>query len=226
MVLPLHDGLPTRRPPVVNTALMIACAAIWLLQLATDHAEIDAIRYGFVPFFLFEGLPPGVDIGAPPAVATLITHAFLHGDFWHLAGNMLFLWIFGNNVEDALGHVAYLGFYLFCAAAGALGEGLSDPYSQIPMIGASGAVSGVLGAYIVLFPRQPVTVLLGWFPLSLPAFMVIGLWFVMQLFDGFSGQAGAEHIAWIAHVGGFLVGVALIRPFRARLLPRPWLNRF
>lgn len=202
--------------------MIVACIAVWLWQIGGDRGDLDVYRYGFVPYFLFEGVPPRFEIGAAPPLATLVTHAFLHNDFWHIAGNMLFLWIFGNNVEDALGHVPYLAFYLFCAAVAALGEGFADPLSKAPMIGASGAVSGVLGAYLVLYPRQPVTVLLQFFPISLPAFIVIGLWFVMQLFDGLSGQAGAEHVAWVAHVGGFLVGLAIVWPFRRRLVPRRW----
>lgn len=221
MVLPLHDGLPTRRPPIVNNALMVACAVIWLWQQAAGHVELDALRYGFVPYFLFEGLPRGFDIGAVPPTASLVTYAFLHGDFWHLAGNLLFLWIFGNNVEDALGHLRYLAFYLFCAACAALGEGLTDVLSKAPLIGASGAISGVLGAYLMLYPRQPVVVLIGFFPIPVPAFVAIGCWFVFQMIDGLTGAASAEQIAWIAHVGGFLVGIALIRPFRDRLRPRP-----
>lgn len=220
MVLPLADGLPTRRKPIVNNALMILCIAVFLWQQVTGHPEVDAIRYGFVPYFLFQGLPLGVDIGGADPLATLLTYAFLHGDFWHLAGNILFLWIFGNNVEDALGHGTYLAFYLFCAAAAALGEGLVDPLSQAPLIGASGAISGVLGAYLMLYPRQPVVVLVAFVPLPVPAFIAIGLWFVFQLLDGFSGAATAESIAWVAHVGGFIVGAALIRPFRRQL--RPW----
>lgn len=224
MVFPVYDGLPTRKAPIVNYGLMIACVAVWALQQALGHVEVDAVRYGFVPFFLFQEVPASYDIGAVPASASLLTYAFLHGDFWHLAGNMLFLWIFGNNVEDALGPVLYLGFYLFCAAAAALGEGLIDSTSLAPVIGASGAISGVLGAYLMLYPRQRVVVLVGFFPLPLPAFLVIGLWFVLQILDGLTGAAAADNIAWAAHVGGFLVGALLIRPFRARLRPvrGPW----
>ncbi|MCW0181943.1 rhomboid family intramembrane serine protease [Zavarzinia sp.] len=221
MVLPLHDGLPTRRRPLVNNTMMILCAGIWLVQQSLGHVELDALRYGFVPYFLFHGLPADYDIGAVPSAASLLSYAFLHGDIWHLGGNLLFLWIFGNNVEDALGHLPYLAFYLFCAAMAALGEGLVDPLSKAPLIGASGAISGVLGAYLMLYPRQPVVVLIGFFPVPVPAFVAIGFWFVFQLVDGLSGAASAEQIAWVAHIGGFLVGIALIRPFRDRLRPRP-----
>jgi len=220
LVFPISDGLPTRRPPVVNYTLMIACFLVWLMQQVSGHADLDALRYGFVPYFLFEGLPADYDIGAVPSVFTLVTYAFLHGSFWHLGGNMLFLWIFGNNVEDALGHLGYLGFYLFCAAMGALVEGLADPLSKAPLVGASGAISGVLGAYLMLYPRQPVVLLVGFFPLPVPAFIAIGAWFVIQVVDGISGAASAESVAWLAHVGGFVVGVGLIRPFRQQL--RPW----
>ncbi|PWR21067.1 rhomboid family intramembrane serine protease [Zavarzinia compransoris] len=199
---------------------MIACIAVFLWQLITGHREVDSIRYGFVPYFLFQGLPGDIDIGGAGPLATMVTYAFLHGDFWHLAGNILFLWIFGNNVEDALGHGLYLLFYLFCAVAAALGEGLVDPLSQAPLIGASGAISGVLGAYVMLYPRQPVIVLVGFVPLPVPAFLTIGIWFVFQLLDGVTGAASAESIAWIAHVGGFIVGAALIRPFRHQLRPQ------
>lgn len=222
MVLPIADGLPTRRVPLVTIALIAANIAVFLWQESTGHGDIDALRFGFVPFFLFEGLPRDFDIGAVPAPASLVTYAFLHGDFWHLVGNMLFLWIFGNNVEDVVGRFRFAVFYLLCAALAGLAQGLVEPLAKAPLIGASGAVSGVLGAYLTLFPRQRVIVLVGFLPLPVPAFLVIGLWFVVQLVDGVSGAAAAAHIAWFAHVGGFFAGLVLVRLLRPPLRPGPW----
>lgn len=222
MVLPLADGLPTRRLPVITLLLIGANVLVFLWQRTTGHADIDALRFGFVPLFLFQGLPAGYDIGAVPAAASLVTYAFLHGDIWHIGGNLLFLWIFGNNVEDVLGRLRFIVFYLLCAALAGLAQGLAAPLSHDPLIGASGAISGILGAYLRLFPRQRVVVLVGILPLPVPAYLVIGLWFGVQLVDGFSGAATADHIAWLAHVGGFVAGLVLLSLFRPRLPRGPW----
>jgi membrane associated rhomboid family serine protease len=161
----------------------------------------------------------------PPA-ATVATSMFLHGGFLHLAGNMLYLWIFGNNVEDAMGHVRFVIFYLLCGVGAALGQVLQDPSSEVPMIGASGAISGVLGAYVLLYPHARVLVLvpLGFMAhmVRMPAGWVLGLWFGIQILSSLGSQGAG--VAWFAHIGGFLVGMALIPVFkyrRVRLLNPP-----
>jgi membrane associated rhomboid family serine protease len=141
---------------------------------------------------------------------------FLHGGFLHIAGNMLYLWIFGNNVEDAMGHVRFLAFYLVCGVAAAFTLAYVDPASRVPMVGASGAISGVLAAYVLLFPRARVTVLVPliiiFYPFRISAVWVVGFWFLLQLFSAAATQPGQPGVAWWAHVGGFAAGL-LLTPF-------------
>jgi membrane associated rhomboid family serine protease len=163
-------------------------------------------------------LPPELYL-VPPG-ATLVTSMFLHGGVMHLAGNMLYLWIFGNNVEDAMGHARFVIFYLLCGVAAALAQALPNADSAIPMIGASGAISGVLGAYLLLFPRAHVLVLipLGVFTrlIHLPAMFVLGFWFVLQLINSALAAGGQGGVAWGAHIGGFIAGMILIPLFKHR----------
>jgi membrane associated rhomboid family serine protease len=153
------------------------------------------------------------------AVSTLFSSMFLHGSFMHLAGNMLYLWIFGNNIEDVLGHVRYLIFYLLCGVIAAMVQAVPDMDSSIPMIGASGAISGVLGAYLLLFPNVKVQVVIpiGFFIMrTLPAGWLLGFWIVFQVFSGFAAGVASSGVAWWAHVGGFVAGMALIYLFRGK----------
>ena len=145
---------------------------------------------------------------------TVFTSMFMHGGFGHLAGNLLFLWIFGDNVEDAIGHVRYVAFYLLCGVCAALAQVLTNIGSQAPMVGASGAIAGVLGAYLVLYPRAPITVFVGFFLISLPAWVVVGFWFLLQLSGGWAalGLDTGSGVAFFAHIGGFLAGVLGVRP--------------
>jgi len=162
---------------------------------------------------------------------TLITSMFLHGGFLHLGGNMLYLWIFGNNVEDAMGHVRFLLFYLACGLAAALAEGTVNRHSALPMVGASGAISGVLAAYVLIYPRARVTVIIPLgillYPTKISAFYVIGFWFVLQLLNGVGASPGAPGTAWWAHVGGFAAGFLLTPllshfPLFGRYTRGPW----
>jgi len=153
-----------------------------------------------------------------PEGATYVTYAFLHADIWHLGTNMLFLWVFGDNVEDAMGHLRFLVFYLLCAAAGALAHGLLDPRSEAPLIGASGAVAGVVAAYLLLHPRVRLWVLvLGRIPLPLPAFVPLTLWIVYQLYMLVFDAQG--EVSWAAHIGGIVAGFALIALMKRRTVP-------
>lgn len=222
-MIPLHDDNPTETMPIVTVALIAACTVIFFYQLSLGpQAEQNLVyQYGAIPAVLFgqEALPRGM--AAIPASFSLITSMFLHGGFLHLIGNMLYLWIFGNNIEDAMGHVRFIGFYLVCGVIAAMSHALTDPGSVMPMIGASGAISGVLGAYLLLYPRAHVYVLIpfGFFfwRTYVPAFLVLGFWFVLQVISGTATVGGGGGgVAWFAHIGGFLAGMALIGFFKRR----------
>jgi membrane associated rhomboid family serine protease len=207
-MLPLRDHLPTRAPPVVNYALIAANVVVYALEAG----GLDASRGALVP----------ADLTAAPLAAapTLVTHMFLHGGLEHLAGNMLFLWIFGDNVEDVLGHGRYLLFYLLCGLGAALAQVVVDPHSAAGMIGASGAISGVLAAYAVQYPSSRITVVnpipllwLAWGPFLLfPAWLVVLEYFVANLLSALGGDDSG--VAFVAHLGGFATGLALLPALR------------
>jgi membrane associated rhomboid family serine protease len=218
-VLPIGDRNPTRTTPFVNYCLLALNLAVYAWQFSVSSRGGDAWLvpgYGLVPARL-TGDPFG-------EVFTVFTSMFMHGNFAHLGGNMLFLYIFGDNVEDSVGHLRYVFFYLLSGIGAAAAQVLIDPSSQVPMVGASGAIAGVLGAYMVLHPRAPITVLnppplaffIGFF-IEVPAWLVIGAWFVIQLLSGVGSLGGAEGggVAFFAHVGGFLAGLLLVRPLHA-----------
>ena len=232
MVIPLHDDNPTTTRPYVTVGLIVTCALVYLWQqlyLSEAGARQAAYAFGVVPAVLTgsEHLPPGIAV--IPAWGTILTSMFMHGGFWHLAGNMLYLWIFGNNIEDAMGHGRFLLFYVICGTAAVFAQVLPNPGSIIPMVGASGAISGVLGAYMLLYPRA--RVLLG-LPLvflivelgRFPAIWVLAAWFGMQLLMG--GIAAAQvpgdtqgGVAFGAHIGGFIAGLVLVAFFKKRGVP-------
>jgi membrane associated rhomboid family serine protease len=220
MFLPLHDHNRLEHVPwpYVNLALIIANILIFYLVQGgggTEAASASAYSYGLVPavFFDIRNLAPELQI--LPEWTGIVTYAFLHGDFMHLLGNMLFLWVFGDNVEDAMGHVRYLIFYLLCAAAGGYAYAALDPVSEVPLIGASGAVSGVVAAYLMLHPRVRIWVLaFGRIPLRLSAMWILGAWVVYQFVQVL--LAADSQVAWIAHIGGMAAGAVLILFFRRR----------
>ena len=221
-MIPLRDDNPTTLKPVVTIGIVAVCTLVFLWQATLPPADGERLVYGLglVPAVLFgrAELPP--ELAMVPAELSLFTSMFLHAGWLHLIGNMLYLWIFGNNVEDALGHVRFVGFYLVCGLAAALAQALQAPDSTIPMVGASGAIGGVLGAYLVLFPSARVLVLL---PLGLftriirvPAIVALGFWFVLQFLGGFVAGAEGGGIAYWAHIGGFVAGAVLVLPLRRR----------
>jgi membrane associated rhomboid family serine protease len=218
-LFPLFDDNPLRSVSFqfVTVTLIGLNVAVFLWEVALGAGLERAIyAYGAIPAVVFgeARLPPG--LAAVPPWATLLTSMFLHGGWMHLIGNMLFLWIFGDNVEDSMGHFRFLIFYLLCGVLAALLHAVSEPGSEIPMVGASGAISGVLGAYLVLHPRARLLVLfMSVFPLRLPAYVVLGAWFLLQ----FAGLGGPSDVAFLAHIGGFIAGAVLIVPFRRRGLP-------
>ena len=221
-MIPLNDDNPTETTPLVTIALIAACVLVFLYEvsLPPQVGELFVYQYGAIPAVVLghrTALPAEVTV--LPGYVSLLTSMFLHGGWMHLIGNMLYLWIFGNNIEDAMGHVRFVAFYVTCGLIAALSHAVTDPSSAIPMVGASGAISGVLGAYLLLFPRAQVLVLipLGVFTrlMYIPAGFVLGLWFVMQLLSGGMslGREGGG-VAFFAHVGGFVAGMALIGIFK------------
>ncbi len=217
-MIPLNDDNPTERTPVVTIVCIVACVLVFFYQasLPSDSGDRFVLQYGAIPALVFgQDNLPEMDVTIP-AYTTLITSMFLHGGWMHLIGNMLYLWIFGNNIEDVMGHAKYVAFYLTCGILAALSHALTDPSSLVPMVGASGAISGVLGAYVLLFPRARVLVLMpGLGATRVPAGVVLGMWFVMQLLSGGMsiGSTGGG-VAFFAHIGGFVAGMALIGLFK------------
>src|SRR5579883_2084647 len=217
-MLPLKDSPRTSGTPWVNLALIAANVLVFLYELALGPL-LDAFlnRWAVVPAQITAALH-GAPGAHPSVLITLVTAAFLHGGWLHLGGNMLFLWIFGDNVEDRLGHGRYLCFYLASGIVANLAQVAMSPTSAVPAIGASGAIAGVLGAYVVTYPGASVSVVVPIFFLftvvDVPALIMIGLWFVSQLFSGVAAlqasTADAGGVAWWAHVGGFLFGMLLM----------------
>ncbi len=237
-MIPLKDDVPSRTAPVVTGVLIALNIVAFLYQFSLDVGDAGAAAQhtpSAAEMLVYEfGLVPCRLTGAcawdfPHPVVTIFTSMFLHGGLLHIGGNMLYLWIFGNNVEDALGHARFAVFYLACGAAAAVTQTMMGPPSRMPMIGASGAVSGVLGAYLLLYPYATVLTLVtfGFFIrfVRVPAIIVLGFWIVVQFVNGLlsAGLARGEDggIAWFAHIGGFLAGVVLLfvlRPHHTRRL--------
>ena len=227
-MIPLRDRNPTRRTPVVTLFLVGACFAAFALELSVTATGGDAAleaffrQWGAVPAEVSAALGAGNYLGQ--AMIGVVTSMFLHGSWLHVLGNMLFLWIFGNNVEDRLGRAGFALFYVAGGIAAALAQVAIDPQSEVPLVGASGAIAAALGAYIVLFPGARILsiVFLGFFYqlLEVPALIVLGYWFVLQVIDGL-GSLGASdevasNVAFFAHIGGFVAGALIAIPFRLR----------
>jgi len=220
-MIPLRDDNPTTLMPVITVGLIVlsTLAFFWQLTLgAQAEAMIQAL--GVMPAALFGYQSQSPELRQIPAALTVVTSMFLHGGWMHLIGNMLYLWIFGNNVEDAMGHGRFVMFYLLCGVAAVLAQALPAPASTIPMIGASGAISGVLGAYLLLYPHARVLVLipLGFLSrmLYLPAMLVLGFWFLLQLLSTLLADPNQPGVAFGAHAGGFVAGMLLIPLFKRR----------
>jgi membrane associated rhomboid family serine protease len=215
-VIPLRDVVPSRTTPYITITIIALNGLAWLFELSLPHDVLSEFitLYGVVP--------------AAFAPATLVTSMFLHGSWSHVLGNMWYLWIFGDNVEDRVGHGRFILFYLLCGIAAAAGQIAVDPSSTLPTIGASGAIAGVMGAYFVLYPHSRVLTLIPWIFLQiveLPAIVLLGFWFVMQLFSAgtiaMTTSSRGGGVAFAAHVVGFVVGMAAVFVFRKRQLD-PW----
>jgi membrane associated rhomboid family serine protease len=242
-VFPIKDDIPTQRFPILTVLIIVACALVYFgferggLELGAVGNE-RVLEYGAIPY---EITHPGSDCGltadqrvvcegqadvsgqAPdqaPWYVTVFTSMFMHGSLFHLGGNMLFLWIFGNNIEDSMGRPRFVAFYLLGGIAALAGQVLIDPNSTTPTIGASGAIAAVLGGYAVLYPRARVLtvvfIIIFFTVVQLPALLVLGLWFLLQLLPAFSEPVAGGGVAYFAHIGGFLFGLAMIRLFADR----------
>ena len=229
-MIPLRDDNPSGTPQIVTIVFIVTCVLVFLWQLSFGPQGGQRIVYalGVVPASLLgQGqLPPELSLVSP--WMTVFTSMFMHGGWMHLIGNMLYLWIFGDNVEDSMGHGRFVVFYLLCGIAAVLAQALPDPSSTIPMVGASGAISGVLGAYLLLYPhaRVLVAIPLGFLlhTMRIPAGLVLVLWFGLQLFSSAMAQPGQGGVAFRAHIGGFVAGMILIPLFKQRRvrLRLPW----
>lgn len=236
MFFPYKDDNPAELTPTVTVAIIAVNVLVWLvvqgagadLPLARSTCEL-----GLVPGEILRSLPAGVSVHIGPGFEcvttghpnylTVFTSMFLHGSWLHIIGNMWFLWIFGNNIEDAMGHARYLVFYLLSGVAAAGAQTISAPHSAIPMIGASGAISGVMGAYLLLFPRVRihtlVFIVIFVTTITVPAYLMLVWWFLIQLLSGLPSLGGREDgggVAFFAHVGGFVTGLLLVRAFLRR----------
>jgi len=229
-MLPLKDHNPSRTTPVVNYLLIAVNIVMFFWEVSLGpHLEQALFNVAFIPARLWTG---GAYI--VPNVITIFVSMFLHGGLLHIGGNMLYLWVFGDNIEDRLGHFKYLIFYVACGFLATLAHAFVNPSSRVPSIGASGAIAGVLGAYILLFPRARVTTLIPIFFFitvrELPAVFLLGVWFVLQFFSGVGSlgpRAETGGVAYFAHIGGFIAGMALIALFgglrrRRPPPPPPW----
>src|SRR5213594_735865 len=215
-MIPLRDVIPSRTTPYITVTIIVLNAVAWFFELSMGERQLTEFLY-------FYGVVP-----AAFSWPTLITSMFLHGSWSHVIGNMWYLWIFGDNVEDRLGHGRFIVFYLLCGMAAAIGQIVMDPSSELPTIGASGAIAGVMGAYFILYPQSRVLTLIPvWFEIiEVPAIVLLGFWFLMQLFSAgalaarTTGTGGG--VAFAAHVAGFVVGMASVFVFRKRDLGQRW----
>ncbi len=218
-MIPLKDDNPTTIQPIVTLSVIGCCVLVflWQMSLSPEGGQAAIYALGFIPAVLSGSadLPAELNWVSPPV--TIFTSMFLHGGVLHLAGNMLYLWIFADNVEDSMGHGRFVVFYVLCGVAAALAQAAPEIGSTIPMIGASGAVSGILGAYVLLYPHArilvvvPLVVIL--YTMRLPAIVVLGIWFAIQLMSSLAAPATGGGVAFRAHLGGFVAGLLLIRLF-------------
>ena len=218
-MIPLRDVIPSRTTPYITITIIGLNAIAWLFEISLPHEALNEFLtvYGVVPAD-FSGF-------------TLLTSMFLHGSWSHVIGNMWYLWIFGDNIEDRVGHGRFIVFYLLCGIVAALGQVAMDPESTLPTIGASGAIAGVMGAYFVLYPHSRVLTMIPWIffhVVEMPAIFLLGFWFLMQLFSaGAIAATASSHgqggVAFMAHVAGFAMGAIAIFLFRKRPTPVEWM---
>lgn len=223
MFVPLYDGVPLRhlRYPLGNWSIIAVNVFVFLLIQAHTSEDVGRLEtaLGVVPAVLFGMAALSPDIAIVPTPATLLTSMFVHANVGHILGNMLFLWVFGDNVEDAMGSARYLVFYLVCGVVAALTFAAVIPNGQSPLIGASGAISGVAAAYLLLYPKARVWgfLFIPWIPLRVPAAWFVGIWIMLQLISAFLAEV--SDIGWWAHLGGIASGCVLVGLFKRRDVP-------
>ncbi|HEU5170520.1 MAG TPA: rhomboid family intramembrane serine protease [Gemmatimonadales bacterium] len=234
-MFPYRDDNPTLRTPVITVALIAANVAVWMLVqgMGSEQALARSVcELGLIPGEFLHRLPAGYSLPLSPETRcvlgfgstwyTPVTSMFLHGGWFHLIGNMWFLWVFGNNVEDSMGRTRFVAFYLLCGIGAAATQTFLSPSSPIPMVGASGAISGIMGAYVLLYPTVRVHMLVVLFVfvtrVAVPAYLMLGYWFLLQLIGGAASLGAEGGVAFWAHVGGFIVGALLVPVFRDREL--------
>ena len=215
-MIPLKDDNPTSGRPIITYFIIGLCVAIFLIQLGTQSYKTGQLfySYGLIPSVLMGHKQLPMDLYAVPAYVTIFSSMFMHGGFMHLIGNMLYMWIFADNIEDNLGATRFIIFYLLCGIGAAMTQVLMDTHSQVPMVGASGAIGGVLGAYLINHPNARVLVLIPYFILTIikiRALYVLGFWFILQFISSGGG------VAYAAHIGGFVSGMILILFFNKKL---------
>lgn len=229
-MIPIKDDIPSKSYPIVNTTLIVLNVTAFFFELLLgDQLEFFIHQFGVIPFKYFYSEAITIDgsvvqFSMSERIIPLFTSMFLHGGWMHLIGNMLYLFIFGDNVEDRMGHFRYIVFYILCGLAGSFAHIITNPESTIPTIGASGAISGVLGAYLLLYPTARIIVIIPilffWDIIKLPALIVLGFWFVTQLFQGTLALAvettASGGVAWWAHIGGFAFGMIAINIFKKK----------
>lgn len=222
-MIPLRDVNPVSRTPVITYSIMALCGLVFAIQFGSGEGGFQSVFYSFglIPAVLTNQAVLPAELSVLPAYLTVVTSMFLHGGFLHLAGNMLYLWVFSDNVEDRLGRGSFILFYLLCGIGAAAAQILPDPASRIPMVGASGAISGVLGAYLILFPHTRVVVALPLGPplrmLRMRAITVLALWFLLQLASSLLATSGQGGVAFRAHLGGFVTGMLLASWLSSRI---------
>lgn len=231
-MFPIGDDNPTENLPIVTYVLIGMNIVVWAVVQGFGNAEAMAqslCLYALVPADLLGTVPVGTQfpvgeqwlcqIDGDPNMSSIFTSMFMHGGWFHIAGNMLFLWVFGDNVEDAMGPMRFIAFYILCGTAAAIAQIGASPSSTVPMVGASGAIGGVMGAYALLYPKARVRLLIILFiyvtTISVPAFLMLGYWFLIQLISGLSSSSSTGGgVAFWAHIGGFVAGLLLVFPFR------------
>lgn len=232
-MIPLKDDIPSRSFPFVMAGILVLNVLVFLYELMLGPSLQEFIfKWGAIPASITGSTEielPAYEGERISPILTIFSSMFLHGGFAHLIGNMLYLYIFADNVEDRIGHIKFLIFYLLCGFIASVSHILSQTHSQIPSIGASGAIAGVLGAYLILYPRASILTLIpfGYFMriVRLPAIFVLGFWFVIQLFQGLASLPGAElrgGVAWFAHIGGFVAGLILVNLFKGKRKNIDW----
>jgi membrane associated rhomboid family serine protease len=225
-MIPLKDDIPTLNKPIVRNYILAICVIVFILQIMNPGYRSGELfySYGLIPSVLFGNQQLPENVYAIPAIVTIFTSMFMHGGFMHLAGNMLYLWIFADNIEDDLGKTKFFIFYILSGIGAAMAQVFADVSSQIPMIGASGAIGGVLGAYLINYPNSRVLVLIpfGFFSqiIKIKALYVLGFWFILQFINSSLSSSSGGGVAYAAHIGGFITGIILILFFNNKKIKK------